>query len=83
MEAARDDEWKRFTTIISDILGTDASEILPTATAKDIDGWDSIAHLIIITQIEREFNVQIPANKLDKVATVGQLYSLIRESPFG
>lgn len=72
--------WNRLTSTISDVLGVDQNEITPESKAKDISGWDSLAHLIIVTQVEREFGVSLPYEKISNAQTVGELKDIILES---
>ena len=42
----------------------------------DIDGWDSLAYLQIITAIEKQYNFKFELSRLIKVTTI---YELIEE----
>lgn len=77
MSTTTDETWTRLTATIADVLGTDPATITPDMQAKDIKGWDSLAHLIIITQIEREFAIRLPAAQLTAIKTVGGLHDAI------
>jgi acyl carrier protein len=44
-------------------------------TAADIGGWDSLSHMIIIAEIESEFNLKF---KLKELNTLTNLDSLVR-----
>jgi acyl carrier protein len=48
-------------------------------TAFDIPGWDSLAHVYVILEIERRFNTRLPAEKVLSAATVGELVDLVLE----
>ena len=46
-------------------------------TSADVDGWDSIAHVMLIVASEGEFGVRFDSTELANVATVGEFVSLI------
>lgn len=77
MSETTDDNWTRLTATIADVLGTDPATLRPDMQAKDVKGWDSLAHLIIITQIEREFSIRLPAAQLTTIKTIGDLHNVI------
>lgn len=80
MDLENDVTWKRLAMTISDVLGTDQDEIKPQNQARDIPGWDSLAHLIIVTQLEREFSLSLPYERVSNAKTVGDLRDIIMES---
>jgi acyl carrier protein len=42
-------------------------------TAKDVPGWDSIVHITLVIEIEREFNVKFRMAEIEKLRNVGDL----------
>jgi acyl carrier protein len=67
---------------LSDILREvfDDEEIVarPDLTANQVDGWDSFAHLRLITTVERAFNVRFTASQVSALKNVGELAELIQ-----
>lgn len=53
-------------------------EITDELTAKDVDGWDSLSHMIIISQIEKDFGIKFKLRDLNKLNNVGALINLIQ-----
>lgn len=47
-------------------------------TAVDVDGWDSLSHMMIITKIEENFNIKFKLRDLNKLKNMGSLVSLIQ-----
>jgi acyl carrier protein len=41
--------------ILKAILKHDKLDINEALSATDVDGWDSLTHMLIITEIEKEF----------------------------
>ena len=48
-------------------------------TAGDVDKWDSITHLIMISKVEEVFNVSFRLKELIKLKNVGDLIALLKE----
>lgn len=46
-------------------------------TANDVDGWDSLTHMILISEIEKDFNIKFKLKELNKMKNVGALIEII------
>ena len=66
--------------IIVDKLGVDESEVTPTASFTDDLGADSLDTVELIMEFEKEFDIQIPDDKAEKITTVGDAVSFIDTS---
>ena len=45
--------------------------------ALDIDGWDSLSHTNLILEVEKQFDVRLPADEVFDLADVGELVDLV------
>ncbi|MBT5858238.1 MAG: acyl carrier protein [Flavobacteriales bacterium] len=63
--------------IIVDKLGVDEEEVTPTASFTDDLGADSLDTVELIMEFEKEFDIQIPDDKAEKIATVGDAITFI------
>ena len=63
--------------IIVDKLGVDESEVTTTASFTDDLGADSLDTVELIMEFEKEFDIQIPDDKAEKIGTVGDAISFI------
>ena len=66
--------------IIVDKLGVDESEVTITASFTDDLGADSLDTVELIMEFEKEFDIQIPDDKAEKITTVGDAISFIEAS---
>jgi len=66
--------------IIVDKLGVDEAEVTTTASFTDDLGADSLDTVELIMEFEKEFDVQIPDDKAEKIATVGDAISFIESA---
>ena len=65
--------------IIVDKLGVDEAEVTITASFTDDLGADSLDTVELIMEFEKEFDIQIPDDKAEKITTVGDAISFIKE----
>ena len=71
---------EKVTSIIVDKLGVDASEVTPNASFTNDLGADSLDTVELIMEFEKEFNIAIPDDQAEKIATVGDAISYIEEN---
>ena len=63
--------------ILSKTLLLDKSEIKDDLKRKDFEPWDSMAHLIIISEVENEFGIFFEDEEVVDIWTVGDLKELL------
>jgi acyl carrier protein len=64
-------------SIIVDKLGVDEKEVVPTASFTNDLGADSLDTVELIMEFEKEFNIAIPDDQAEKIATVGDAVAYI------
>jgi acyl carrier protein len=55
------------------VFDDDTLQIQPEMCANDVDGWDSLSHVNLITTIEAKFNIRFTQKELLKQRNVGNL----------
>lgn len=55
------------------VFDDDTLHITPDMTANDVDGWDSLSHVNLITAVEAKFNLRFTQKELLKQKNVGDL----------
>ncbi len=65
-------------SIIVDKLGVDEKEVTPTASFTNDLGADSLDTVELIMEFEKEFNIAIPDEQAEKIATVGDAIAYIQ-----
>jgi acyl carrier protein len=74
------DVAEKVKAIIIDNLGVDASEVTAAASFTNDLGADSLDTVELIMEFEKEFDIQIPDDKAEAIATVGDAVSFIEEA---
>ena len=69
--------YKLFKTFIVEKLGVDEAEVKPEASFTNDLGADSLDTVELIMEFEKEFNISIPDDKAETIATVGDAISYI------
>ena len=73
------DITSRVKAIIVDKLGVDEAELTPEATFTNDLGADSLDTVELIMELEKEFDITIPDDQAEKIATVGDAISYVEE----
>lgn len=67
-------------SIIIDKLGVEESEVNPEASFTNDLGADSLDTVELIMEFEKEFNISIPDDQAENIATVGQAITYLEEN---
>jgi acyl carrier protein len=59
------------------VFDDDTIQINPEMTANDIDGWDSLSHVNLITAVESRFKIRFTQKELLTLRNIGDLYNTI------
>jgi len=65
------------TEIVKRILKHSDFKLTDETTAGEIKGWDSLSHMVIITEIEKHFNVKFTFAEIMNFETMGEIFSII------
>ena len=71
-------EFEKLKTVIAEVLNVDPDEITMETTFVDDLGADSLDVFQIIMGIEEVFDIEIPADKAEKITTVEEAVELIK-----
>lgn len=52
-------------------------ELTDDMTASDVDNWDSLTHMVLIGDVEKEFGIKFKLKELNKMNTVGHLIDMV------
>lgn len=64
--------------IIAAVVKHENFEMKNELSASDVAGWDSLTHMVIITEIEKNFQVKFKLKELNKLNNLGNLIELIQ-----
>lgn len=73
-------EFEKLKKVIAEVLNVDPEEISMDSTFVDDLGADSLDVFQIIMGIEEEFDIEIPAEKAEKITTVEEAVEMIKSA---
>ncbi len=59
------------------VFGDKTIVVTSSTSAKDINDWDSLNHITIISSIERAFKLKFSLSEITKLQNVGDMADLI------
>ena len=69
--------YARLAKIFEEVFDDDSIRVAPELSAKDVEGWDSLAHIRMILAVEKAFQVRFTTSEIGKLEKVGDLAELI------
>ena len=69
----------KLTNIFREIFNDREIVINNKMTAQDIDNWDSLTHMLLISKVEEEFEIKFKLKELNNLNNVGNLVEIINE----
>jgi acyl carrier protein len=76
-DAALGDTFDRMQRTFRQVFDDETLELHRNMTAADVEGWDSLNHIDLIVALEREFRIKFTTAEISKLATVGDLLTLV------
>lgn len=70
----------KVTSIITDKLGVEESQVVPEASFTNDLGADSLDTVELIMELEKEFDLSIPDEEAEKIVTVGDAIAYIENA---
>lgn len=71
---------QKIISIIARVLEVDIEEVEMDTAIGDLPEWDSLHHLHIIAELEKEFGIKYDAKDLAELEDVSDLISLTEET---
>ena len=71
------DTRERLQRIARDIFDNPGLLLTEATAARDVPGWDSLAHVNFVFSVEEEFDVQLSEDEFAGFATIGELERML------
>jgi acyl carrier protein len=65
--------------IFQRVLEDETIALTAATTAEDVEGWDSMNHIFIVVELEKQFGVKFHAEEMEELKNVGELATLLRK----
>jgi acyl carrier protein len=71
---------EKLVEIVSELFDLDPSLVRDELTPEDVELWDSLNHLRLVTAAEQEFEVKLTTAQIESITSLGVLRALIEQS---
>lgn len=68
---------EKLTAIFHEVFNDNTIVLRDDMTAKDVENWDSLTHMLMITKVEETFGIKFKLKELNKLKMVGDLINTI------
>ena len=75
----RNEIIEKLTAIFHDVFSDNTIVLCDDMTASDVENWDSLTHMFMITKVEEVFDIKFKLRELNKLKNVGDLCNTIAE----
>ena len=76
----RNEIFERVTNVFRDVFDDEELAITDETTAADIEDWDSLTHITLISAIEDEFGYKFGMKEVLQLKNVGEMITLLEKS---
>ena len=73
----RNETEQKLTEIFKETFGVENLVLNNEMTANDVETWDSLTHMLMITKVEEVFAIKFKLKELNKLKKVGDLIDII------
>lgn len=70
---------EKLTEIFQDVFDDDTVIIDENTTPQDIDGWDSLQHITLLSAIGDEFDCSFSLDQMIEIQSVADMISALKE----
>ena len=75
----REEAFKTMNEVFREVFDDDGITVSEETTAKDIDDWDSLMHITLVSEVEDAFGIHFEMKDVNQMANVGQMVDKILE----
>ena len=69
--------YERLDRVFREVVDDDTIHVTPKTTADDMEDWDSLEHITLISAVEREFRMKFKMGEISSMKNVGEMASII------
>ena len=69
----------RLNRVFQEVFDDNTIRVTAQTTADDIDDWDSLEHITLISAVEREFRMKFKMGEISSMRNVGEMARIIAE----
>jgi len=66
-------------TILEETFDDEVIQFTPDTKREDVESWDSLGHIRLLTAIEEEFEIKFSLDEIENIAGIQQIKQLISD----
>lgn len=74
---SREEVFERLNNVFRDVFDDDSITVNETTTSDDIEDWDSLDHINLVSAVEQEFQVKFTMGQVVGMKNVGEMVDVI------
>ena len=63
--------------LISEVLNIPSIDISDELKIIDVEEWDSMTHMILISRIEEEYNIELTGDEIAEMQNIGKIKEIL------
>ena len=71
--------FDRLNEVFQDVFDDDSITVTERTTAADIEDWDSLSHITLVSAVEDEFRMKFSMKEVVEMKNVGDMVAIIAE----
>lgn len=69
--------YERLNEVFQDVFDDDSITVTAATTAADIEDWDSLSHITLVSAVEDEFRMKFSMKEVVEMKNVGEMVAII------
>jgi acyl carrier protein len=70
--------YERLDAVFQDVFDDDSIHVNAQTTADDIEDWDSLEHINLVSSVEDEFGMKFSMGEVTGMKNVGEMADLVK-----
>lgn len=70
---------EKLTSVFQEVFSDNCLVLNDEMTANDVEKWDSLTHMLMISTVEEQFGVKFKLKELNKLKKVGDIIDTLEE----
>ncbi len=70
--------FEKVSRVMKEVFEDQNLKVTDLTNAEDIDEWDSLTHIVLISNIEKDFKLRFALGELQTLKNVGDMVKLIQ-----
>ncbi len=76
---SRENLFEKLNEVFRDVFDDEDITVTETTTADDIEDWDSLEHINLMSAVEQEFGIKFTMGQIVTMKNVGEMATIILE----